>query len=154
MTTIAIRDGIIAFDSRIKDGNTISPSSIKKVRYSEKLKAILAFCGTISVAAASMRKLEKLGLPWRKAWKEGATLGLDSDTEILVIEDNGSVYEFVGDDNWILTEGEFFAYGSGSVAAIAAMHAGANAKRSVEIACMVDSNSAPPVLTLDIADCI
>ena len=152
MTTIAIRNGVVAFDSRVKDGSVISPSSIKKARYSKKLKAIVAFCGTVSSAAAAARKLEKLGLPWRKEWKKNDTLGLDDDTDIIVIDKDGSVYEFVGDDNWVTTEGEFFSYGSGSTAAIAAMHAGASAPRAVEIACLVDPNSAPPVLTLDIAD--
>ena len=152
MTTVAIRNGIVAFDSRVKDGDTICPSSIKKARYSKKLNAIVAFCGTLSSAAGASRKLEKLGLPWRKAWKAKDTLGLDDDTDIIVLDRSGAVYEFVGDDNWITTDGEFFAYGSGRVAAISAMHAGADAARSVEIACLVDPNSAPPVLTIDIAD--
>lgn len=152
MTTIAIRNGIVAADSRIKDGEVISPSRINKVRYSKKLGAIITFCGTLSSASSAVRKLEKLGLPWRKEWNKKDTLGLDEETEIIVLDSDGTVYEFCGDDNWITTDGEFFAYGSGTVAAVSAMHAGASAERAVQIACLVDPGSGLPVHAIDIAD--
>ncbi len=42
----------------------------------------------------------------------------------------------------------FIAIGSGRKAALGAMHAGATAKRAVEIACKVDPYTAPPVRTM------
>jgi len=42
-------------------------------------------------------------------------------------------------------EGEFFAEGSGYIAALAAMHAGASARRAVEITCKLDRSCELPV---------
>ena len=43
---------------------------------------------------------------------------------------------------------KFYAVGSGAKAAMGAMYAGCNARRAVEIACLVDPYSAPPIRTM------
>jgi hypothetical protein len=42
----------------------------------------------------------------------------------------------------------FYAIGSGAKAALGAMHAGASARRAVEIACRIDPYSTPPIVTM------
>lgn len=59
---------------------------------------------------------------------------------------------FVEGKHWFEATGDFFAMGSGQVAALAAMHCGASAKKAVEIACKLDAGSALPIHYLNLAN--
>lgn len=65
----------------------------------------------------------------------------------LWLQRNGDVYLLQSDCGGSITKlsGEFFAEGSGFIAALAAMHMGAGAKRAVEVACAMDTGCALPV---------
>lgn len=72
----------------------------------------------------------------------------DADFTCLVWSSDG-LYEF---DKYCrgvkVAHPDFYAVGSGSMAAMAAMYAGASARRAVEIACKCNPESGPPVVTM------
>ena len=56
-------------------------------------------------------------------------------------------------DSWLVPvkiEDEFYAIGSGTKAALGALHMGANAVEAVEIACLIDPYTAGPVRQYDV----
>lgn len=89
-------------------------------------------------------------LDWYKSGKKTAPIFLidgEADFVALVLTKHG-LFEF---DKWCRGErilDPFHAIGSGAKAAIGAMHMGASAERSVEVACLVDPYTAPPIVTM------
>ena len=150
MTTIAIRAGIIAFDSKIADSDgVIHSSGINKVWKSETHEAYYAVAGFYTRGVEAGRLMDKRKkLPWDSKRKSEPVLPANEDTDFFVIVP-GHVYE-CDDCGWHEIKAEFTAIGSGAKAALAAMHMGATAEKAVEIACLVDNGSGPPVHTINL----
>jgi hypothetical protein len=156
MTTIAIRAGIIAYDSRVceQDG-TVRPVLSHKAIMGKNHPVIYAGGGWTSEIASSWRKLEAMKtLPWNRKLKPNINLGLrDDETEIFIMYGSGEVM-CIDQRGWYMMEGPFIALGTGKDAALGAMHMGADAQRAVEIATLVDNRSGPPVHSLKAVDIV
>lgn len=153
MTTIAIRDGIVAYDTRITEAGYVHPNPYDKAKASVKHQCVFAGAGVLSNMAQAFRHLEAApAMPWTE---EGADLDwsemLDEDTGLMIITREGRVFVFEA-GGWFECTGPFYSAGSGFVGALAAMHAGADAVQAVEIACKVDSRSGPPIRFLDVRE--
>ena len=73
----------------------------------------------------------------------------DEDSVIgLILKDDGIYIWTQGDPEPEKVESTFYAVGSGGKAARAVMHMGGDPIKAVEIACLVDPYSAPPVQIL------
>lgn len=154
MTTIAIRDGVIAYDSRISDGDVSHPGLIDKVWRSTRHRLLFAGYGDVAMWWAAAQHLEALPkMPWeyRRAIPELFDMGSDSGLVAITPE---RTYCFEARGWYPAKQLPKFAAGSGAKAAMGAMLAGATAKKAVEIAIVLDPNSGPPVRTLKIADAL
>lgn len=142
MTTIAIRDGLIAADS------LIAYSSITN-GHREKIED----CGRYAVALAGLAKLRK---PLEKWVREGCkaervpqTLLDHEDKFSALIIDRlvGQVYEF-DEGDLVPVYADYTAIGSGALLAIGAMAHGATAEEAVLAAARHDKNTGGPVTSL------
>jgi len=154
MTTVAYRSGIIASDSRATYGNIISPEAAKKLIVSQRHGVVYGFAGAFAKANGQIRRLESME---RLPWLSGETFCLEdqiekpdqSSTELLVVHHNGLVIGFE-DGHWVQIHGDFYALGSGTPAALTAMHMGASAIEAVKMASLVDNNTDDRVVHFDI----
>jgi ATP-dependent protease HslVU (ClpYQ) peptidase subunit len=154
MTTIAARNGIVAYDSRIVGGDHVSSETTHKAMIGKRHPVIYAGAGTVTSFMSYIDYLErKRKLPWEVGanWKHGDSPTLADDSAVLVAHKDGRVF-FFEEDGWYEAKGVFHALGSGASAAIAAMHMKASAARAVQIAIKVDPNSGGPVNVLRLAD--
>lgn len=151
MTTIAYRAGVIAADSR----ETISGEQggdrffhceklFRKnfTRGRKKHEAIIATAGETSPGMVFV--------DWYGSGKPAPDLFIEGEADFtcLVLTTEG-LREYDKYCRGIeVVHPEFYAVGSGSMAAMAAMYAGASARRAVEIACLVSPGSGPPVVTM------
>lgn len=129
MTTIAYRDGIMAADSMItRNDEWIMPYSAPKITRLQD-GSLCGFAGNFFKQDAFLKWLGDPTAP---------RPDLETDCAALVVNLDGSVwmYQYVGG---VRLEGPFFAVGSGSVPALAAMHMGADAGRAVAIAARLDN---------------
>lgn len=150
MTTIAVRNGIVAYDTRMTQGGLIHPQRFDKAVVSVKHQAIFAGAGVPGQILAMFRLLEQAhALPWEDPDLDLSVCNEWDNFEVMVLTKDGRIYNFE-DNNWFYATGEFHACGSGSMAAISAMHAGANAIDAVKIAAKVDCNTGEPVKFIDI----
>lgn len=143
MTTIAWRSPVLATDSQITHGNTRYCLSIKLKRLPNG--ALVAWSGALVDGARLIALLEKNGGKLTEKIIQQC-----SDIEALYVSPDGKVMHVEGGDNGGAApiEGEFFANGSGYVAALAAMKAGADAVRAIEIAAELDTATSLPVVSL------
>lgn len=154
MTTIAVRSGIIACDSRVTEGAIIHPGSVLpgKVVVSIHREVLYAFCGEVGAAMAVIAQFEcGEKFPWENPIDFNAKDWTELDATILVMYPDKSVWVFEGSGYYQMNS-PFMALGSGAAPALAAMHMGASAARAVEIATKVDIYSAPPVKVFSVAD--
>lgn len=131
MTTIAYRDGMLAADSRVTADGWIPPYRDHKI---EKLPdgRLLGFSGNPYFLDEFRRWLvndETFRMPDLKDEAKALVVSLDG---------NVTLYQFTGRFE---VSAPFVAVGSGFPAALAAMYAGADAKRAVEIAALLDDNT-------------
>ncbi len=146
MTTLAYRAGVMAADSKTSAGETNYSRATKIHKLPDG--SLIGFCGR-STACERMLDIMK---------QASVSGGLNHDlfhdcrgaSGLYVNVEDGKVYYLEGGKHSGYTEleGEFFAEGSGFIVALAAMKAGASAKKAVEIACDLDNNSGGPVTTL------
>lgn len=126
MTTIALRDGVMASDTRMMRGQCIVGNNAQKIWRTSF--GIVGICGEF----ADSYQVEKLGdlslVPDLKRNENTSFLVLYNDGQIIIIEGNG--YHHIREP--------FCAIGSGGEAARAAMHMGADAVQAVEIAMLLD----------------
>jgi hypothetical protein len=151
MTTIAFRDGIVAFDSRFSEDNgTITPPGLIKAQPGRRHRVIYAWAGIHSEALTVVRKIEDMATPpWRR--KRSVKLGLkDDETEIVIVTADNEVFT-IDYRGWYPVRLPFLALGSGKDAALGAMYMGATARRAVAVACLVDATSGPPVNILKVS---
>lgn len=135
MTTIAYKNGTLASDSRVTKGGTIIADTHRKVH---RLRdgSLLAWAGSVQDSEVMLKHLRKsLEVP------------LLNDIEALMVRPDGSVELFEG-SMWVKQKkAPHYALGSGDVYALAAMDAGASAKRAVQIAINRDTSSGGRVQT-------
>lgn len=144
MTTIAYRDGVMAADGKIT-ANEVRYASMSKI---ERLPdgSLVGGCGCI----VAVQKIFE-------ALRHAASLGTEL-THSLFAECKGGFALYVRKSDravfyigggkrggYTKLDGKFFAEGSGYAVALAAMKAGATAKKAIEIACELDNNSGPPI---------
>lgn len=144
MTTIAYRAGYMAADGKVTAGEVRYASHSKIERLPDG-----SLVGTCGDAIAGERIKETL--------IEAAALGTELSHDMFrnakggyalyVRKSDKAVFYLAGGKRggYSKLEGEFFAEGSGYAVALAAMKAGAGAKKAIEIACELDNNSGPPI---------
>lgn len=150
VTTIAYKNGVLAADSCV--------SLQTEAGGSRKFRCEKLYRKTIGKGRSKKNVIIGLGgesspgllfLDWYGSGKEPPTQLIDGDADftalILTLDGLFEADAYCRPDK-ILEP--FYAIGSGAKAALGAMHAGASAKRAVEIACRIDPYTAPPIVTM------
>jgi hypothetical protein len=139
MTTVAYRDGVLAAD-------TLSVSAGIPCRCTKLFRledgSVCGFAGNVDAW--------RLFLAWLRHGGEPPKF-TDKDREsfhALVMHPDGRVDEWESERVAIPLEDPFYAIGSGSKAAVAAMHMGADAARAIEIAKLCDADTGGPVMVM------
>jgi hypothetical protein len=133
-----VRSGLMAADSR----QTFNGRPNRCVKIYARGGAVIGLAGDEGPGL--------LFLDWHGSGRsrpELLVLG-EGDFEALVLDDRLRLWRY---DRWCRGERiheKFFAIGTGADAAMGAMHAGATARRAVEIACKLDINSGLPVVVM------
>ena len=147
MTTIAYKDGILAFDSRITGGSTIHGWMTKGITTKTHIVAaagaaqdIQAFFDWFEAGGLQADKT-KFGLVDREV--DIVALAVDKKGKVTIYEDR--VYPTQIDSL-------FYAAGSGGDVALGALGAGASAVEAVRIAAKFDSATGGPIRTLKLDD--
>ena len=138
MTTVCYRDGILAADSTVQDGNMIVGSA-KKFRVL-KDGSVVASVGSLAHEASFFAWAEN-GFPADAKPKltdnfEGVHVALDG--KATWYSDDLEPYQF--------DEGGYWAIGSGFKTALGALAVGATAQDACKAACKHDIHSSRPVL--------
>lgn len=138
MSTVAYRNGVLAADSRLSFGDTISPSGGRKI-FDLGDGRLLGFVGSFASAHALLRHFTQ---PEMFSYPE-----LAEASAILILPDGSGMFY---DDNgfYPISLEPYFAIGSGQDAALGAMAVGASAKRAVEAAISVDKHSGGQIQVL------
>lgn len=136
MTTIAYRAGVLAADSRVTSGDTVVTDSHRKLHRLRDGR-ILGWAGSVEDAERLVHALRKK--------KDMPSLG---NISALMVQPDGTVWLYEG-NLWVKQARQaYYAEGSGSGYALAAMDAGATAKRAVQIAIKRDPSSGGRANTL------
>lgn len=148
MTTVAFRNGILAFDSRVCAEHMIIQKEFTKGIKTEN--HLCAYAGDVGFG--------ELFLEWVKNGMNPSdppkTMVNNSaeDIEALVIDKKGNVILWTSAPSGMLPINlgkiPFYAIGTGAEFAFGAMEAGLTAKEAVEIAIKYDQNSGQPVKTI------
>jgi len=152
MTVIAYRDGVIAADSRCTYEDAAAGTQVFKC---EKLfrKVVPTLDGTgqeeVILATQGETFSGMVFVDWFGTGKDMPEILIHGDAEftVLILRRDG-LYEV---DRWcrpIKILEEFYAIGSGSKAAMAAMLMGASAAKAVDVACKLDPYCAPPIIKM------
>lgn len=132
MTTIAYRDGVMAADT-LASSDGIPCRCTKLFRLDDG--RVVGFAGNVEAS--------RLFLEWLRIGGNKPSL-TDADRKsfhALVMHPDGHVDEWETDRVGVTLEDPFYAIGSGRMAALAAMHMGANAVEAIEIARLCDINT-------------
>jgi|SRR5215207_8362767 len=132
MTTIAYKDGVLASDSRGNRGNAIEAGSSRKV-WSFPDGRLLGICGGY---ASAVRFVE-----WMRQGGAGAAPHLDDNSTIIEVRPDRSILIHEQNGSYPAEGSDYFAWGSGTSAALGAFFVGATAEQAVEAACSVDPYS-------------
>jgi ATP-dependent protease HslVU (ClpYQ) peptidase subunit len=137
MTTLAYRDGELACDSRVTAGDMIVSDKRRKVH---RLRdgSIVAWSGSVQDAELLLQAMRKTAKVTHPKLQEISALHLRTD---------GSLWEYEG-EAWVKQDPGYYATGSGSPYAFAAMDAGASAREAIRIAIKRDANSGGKVQSL------
>lgn len=151
MTTIVVRDGVMAADSQETwDGDAGGSTKHRTAKIFEKVitykrKKWEVLIGTAGGSYSAMMFVD---------WYDGTPkpppefffhMTLDEDFDCVVLHPSGL---FVTNRfcRLLPVHDPFLAIGSGRKAAMGAMHMGADAHRAVQIACKIDPYSMPPIV--------
>lgn len=137
MTTIAFRWGVLATDSRTMLGGWKAPYDVQKLHRMDD-GTVCATAGDYTLALAFIE--------WLQSGEAGDRPSLDGATVIRLLKD-GSLFVYEHGGKFTIKP-DFGAWGSGSPAANAAMHMGADARKAVEIAALLDDNTGGPIVTM------
>jgi ATP-dependent protease HslVU (ClpYQ) peptidase subunit len=148
MTTIAYRDGVLAADSRVTVdyGSGARKHTCKKLfrkRVTEGKKSFDVIIATAGESSPGMVFVD---------WYGSGTsvpdifLHIDADFTCLVLTPDG-LFEYDTFCRGEKIEEDFYAIGSGAMAALAAMHCGKSALDAVRIAARVDTYTGGRIVT-------
>lgn len=147
MTTIAVRNGIMAADScethELDDGGHYVGQCRKLFRKGD------AVLGTYGESTTGMVFVDWYGS--RRKCPREMLVNADAEFGVIVLSPAG-IFLY---DKWCRAErleGDFFAFGTGAKVALGAMHAGASAEEAVRIASLVDLYTRGPVITETVAE--
>jgi hypothetical protein len=142
MTTIAVRAGIMAADSRVTHSSEAGGD-----RVGQCVKIFRKAGDLIGLSGESEPGL--IFLDWYGSKKAPPSVLIDAEADFtaLVLTARG-MFEYGKYCRAEKVLGKFWAVGSGAKGALCAMHAGASAQRAVEICCLVDPYTAAPVHVL------
>lgn len=138
MTTIVYKDGVLAADTLVTEGNRKLPGqAIKAVRL--PCGDLFAYCGSVADGEACLHALveDEEDLPPMK-----------HTTAILIDRKTKRPYTYEGRGGWIKQPVKWGAWGSGSDYAYGALEMGATAVQAVKAAVKYDAGSRGPVRTL------
>lgn len=144
MTTIAVRAGVMASDSRATyesatGGHRVGPCT----KLYRKCGDILGTAGEVPPALVF---LDWYGKPASKAPEE-LRLG-KAECTVLVLRKDGVVLLYEGSCYAEPFPGEFWAIGSGAKAALGALHMGATAEQAVRVAALIDPYTDDRIVTM------
>jgi hypothetical protein len=150
VTTIAVKDGCIAADSRVTLQTEAGGSRMflcEKLYHRKFMIGEVEHEAIIALGGDSFPGL--VFLDWFGSGKEPPEVLItgEADFTALVLRREG-LFEY---DKWCRGDkilNPYYAVGSGAKAAMGAMAAGASAKRAVEIACEIDPYSGIPVVVM------
>lgn len=134
MTTIVYRDGVLAADGRVTQNDTIVGDNFVKIHVLNDGGAV-AVCGRPDECMPIVE--------WLKQASAGEQAGPQPEIEsstLLHVTGDGRV-RLLAEKHWIEMDEPFIAAGSGSAAALGALHAGANAVEAVAAATKTDPYS-------------
>lgn len=152
MTIIAVRDGIMAADSRETLDTDAGGHRMficeklfrKRVKQGRRWREVII--GTAGESSPGMVFVDWYGSG--KPLPHTPLIDGEADFTCLVLSSDG-LFEF---DKYCrgvrVVHPNFYAAGSGSMAAMGAMYAGASARRAVAIACKVNPECGLPVVTM------
>ncbi len=146
MTTIAIKDGIIAADSQTTFGQERSLRPTKKIAVGkDAVYAVSGLGGMLDVLA-----------DWHSNGADPRALPIVGSGEkwSLLVADRNGVYLYHVDAPYPLRIDPPFGLGTGGDYAIGAMDYGASAEEAVMLACMRDTASGLPVQSVNIAEAL
>jgi len=135
MTTVAVRDGVMASDSRITGS---FPDSTKKIFRGNGF--IIGFSGDWVAGMHFVDRYIADAEPIRNK---------DDDVDFVILRDDG-IYYMDAMFREVRISGSYYAIGSGSQAAMVAMNMGASAKDAVAQAIKVDCYSSAPIKCLEL----
>ena len=137
MTTVAYRDGVLAGDTKVTEGETVVDDKQRKV-YKLRDGCLYGFAGNLEDGLRLLRALRKD--------LDAHPSGLVEFSALLVYPD-GEVGLYEG-NTWVKQKGAYFAIGSGAVCALSAMDAGAGAVEAVKIGIKRDLRSGGRVMSV------
>ena len=140
VTTIAVRDGVLAVDSSVTDGNRYEGCAKKWRRGKDWVAAVAGALSAVNLLDGIV--VDDAGIPSLNY------VAMDETSEGFILTQAGVFYfSRCGVTTW---EAKFYAAGSGGTLAIGAMAAGASAHDAVQIACVYDVKTAEPVMLLQV----
>ena len=128
MTTIAVRNGTMACDSRLTGGFICS---VNKIICGDGI--LVGYAGYAVAGYAFAEHVAGLT-------EEKPHAGGDDDIDLLVLKGK-KIYLVDNRLRWLPIPQKYYAIGSGCQAAMVAMHMGATAKEAVEMAKLVDEST-------------
>jgi len=147
MTTIAYRNGIIAADSRVttsdESAGDYAGKCVKLLRVGDNIVALQGD------SSPGMAWLHWFGEGMKDDTLRDQIRTSEADFTAVVLNKRG-LWTW---DSWLIPErvtARFYAVGSGTKAALGALHMGASAVQAVRVACKIDPWSAPPVISMSL----
>ncbi len=147
MTTICYRNGILAADSRITTSDESAGDYMGKCAKLIRLPDCIVGLQGESSPGVAFLNWYRTGM--KDMEMRAHILASGADFTAVVLTKHGL---FVW-DCWMQPErmcDEFYAVGSGTKAALGALHMGASAVKAVAVACKIDPWSAPPIVSMSL----
>jgi len=144
MTTVVYKNGTLAFDSKITEGN-IHTCNASKGRQTKNM--LMAGAGDLEDLVAAFDWLEAGG---SEVTKKDYNLLRIVNCDIITINKHGEVFHYSGSLYPVKTTAPWFALGSGQELAMGALEMGATAKEAVQIAAKYDVNTGGTIHTLSL----
>lgn len=140
MTTIAYRDGILAADTRVCAGDMVLPEHATKV-FKLDSGALVGYAGSVEQSDAL-----------HYAVINGHPTPEHKKVQGLMIQPDGSVFNYEG-TRWVRAgEAPYYAIGSGSPFALAAMHCGRDARMAIHCAMHFDKDTGGDIIQVRLHD--
>lgn len=126
MTVIAYRNGIMASDSRLTNGDQIVPGGYSKIRRLED-GTLIGGCGDVVAIEALFE--------WAVGDRKVKPPKVCRDADMIMVSPDGTITQMEGRYPYSVRDtGGYYAQGSGGDVALGAMHHGASAVDAVKAA--------------------